>query len=72
MGSQGDSGQRGAAASVDADGAALAAAVRSVLARLDVHAERARTHVPGSPPEGPEPAAPSPGPPPARSPPSTR
>ncbi|WP_330479761.1 ATP-binding protein [Streptomyces platensis] len=61
MGSQGDSGQRGAAASVDADGAALAAAVRSVLARLDVHAERARTHVPGSPPEGPEPAAPSPG-----------
>lgn len=61
MGSQGGSGQRGAAASVDADGAALAAAVRSVLARLDVHAERARTHVPGSPPEGPEPAAPSPG-----------
>ncbi|MCW7988763.1 ATPase AAA [Streptomyces platensis subsp. clarensis] len=62
MGSQGDSGQRGAAASVDADGAALAAAVRSVLARLDVHAERARTNVPGSPPEDPEPAPSAPPP----------
>ncbi|MEU3986999.1 ATP-binding protein [Streptomyces platensis] len=62
MGSQGGSGQRGTTASVDADGAALAAAVRSVLARLDVHAERARTNVPGSPPEDPEPAPSAPSP----------
>ncbi|MFH8568866.1 ATP-binding protein [Streptomyces sp. NPDC017993] len=48
----------------DADGAALAAALRSVLVRLDAHAARARTNVPGSPSEDPEPApsAPSPEP----------
>ncbi|MFI0711908.1 ATP-binding protein [Streptomyces inhibens] len=41
MGSGGSSGRPGTTASVDADGSALAAAVRSVLARLDAHAARA-------------------------------
>ncbi|MFJ9406298.1 ATP-binding protein [Streptomyces sp. NPDC101393] len=52
----------GEAGSSAADGAALAAALRSVLVRLDAHAGRARTNVPGSPPEDREPAPSTPAP----------
>ncbi|UKY55365.1 ATP-binding protein [Streptomyces inhibens] len=65
MGS-GGSGQPGTTASVDADGSALAAAVRSVLARLDAHAARAhRTTTRGTgeaAPDAAPDATPDPGP----------
>ncbi|MFJ3954408.1 ATP-binding protein [Streptomyces libani] len=48
MGGDGSSGRPGTVWSADADGSALAAAVGSVLARLDAHAARARTTVRGS------------------------
>ncbi|MFC5249733.1 ATP-binding protein [Streptomyces nigrescens] len=48
MGDGGSSGRPDTAWSADADGSALAAAVGSVLARLDAHATRARTTVRGN------------------------
>ena len=55
-------GAAGSDAGGETDGAALAAALRSVLVRLDAHAARARTNVPGTPSEDPEPAPSAPSP----------